>query len=490
MPSLREVTVAAESIARFDGEAPAAQLRRAVQILERAREVFAGRVLWHVNSTPRGGGVAELLRGLLGYVRGAGVDARWVTIEAPPEFFAVTKRLHHALHGAPGDGSPLGEAERRLLEQVAHANAEELLGVLQPGDVVYLHDPQTAAMAPLLARAGARVVWRCHIGTDERNEETERGWRLLGPLAEAARAVVFSRRAFVPSFLSHRAVIIHPSIDIFSAKNQWLAPEVCRAILVHAGLISGPTGGDRSFRRLDGAPGRVDRAADLISTGSAPDGEEPLVVQVSRWDPLKDPIGVIDGFIERMRGGSALDAHLLLAGPSVHAVKDDPEGARTLDAVIAHWRRLPARERSRITLACLPMTDVEENAAIVNALQRHAAVVVQKSLQEGFGLTVTEAMWKRRAVIASAVGGIQEQIVHGESGVLLDSPTDTPAFAVALEELLSDPQRRAALGAAAQDRVREQFLAVRQLTEGMALAVALATQRTVPLEAEAQALQP
>jgi trehalose synthase len=182
-----------------------------------------------------------------------------------------------------------------------------------------------------------------------------------------------------------------------------------------------------------------------------------LVVQVSRWDALKDPVGVVNGFArltERDEGG----AELVLAGPNVHAVADDPEGAQVYGEVCAAWRALPHAARRRVHLAALPMTDVAENGAIVNALQRHAAVVVQKSLQEGFGLVVSEAMWKGRAVVASAVGGIQDQIEHGVSGLLLKDPTDLGAFADALQRLLLDPAERDRLGQNAQRRVREHFL--------------------------------
>lgn len=474
MARMREVAVAVEPIDRFRRYARAPHLDALEHTFALARERFAGSVLWHINSTPRGGGVAEMLPWLLGYLRGGGIDTRWLTIEAPSEFFAITKRLHHALHGAEGDRSPLGEQERALFEEVAWDNAEEFLTVLDSDDVVILHDPQTAAMIPTLARNGAAIIWRCHIGTDERNEQTEVGWRFLAPYLGDAKAAIFSRRAFIPSLLADRSVVIHPSIDIFAPKNQELEPEVVRAILAHVGFIAGPSSGKRSFRRIDGAPGRVDRAADLITTGSPPAPDAPLVVQVSRWDPLKDPIGVMQGFVSLMRTRSCGDAQLVLAGPSVHSVKDDPEAASTLDAAIEVWRGLPAHERRRITLACLPMADVQENAAIVNALQRHATVVVQKSVQEGFGLTVTEAMWKRRPVIASAVGGIREQIEHGVHGLLLEDPRDLLRFGEQVGRVLADPRLAARLGEAAEARVRAEFLPVRQLNDGLLLALAVA----------------
>jgi trehalose synthase len=192
-----------------------------------------------------------------------------------------------------------------------------------------------------------------------------------------------------------------------------------------------------------------------------------MVVQVSRWDRLKDMTGVLHGFADFVV--SDHDTQLVLAGPVVSAVADDPEGARVLQNCWEDWRRLPHHARSRIALACLPMADVEENAIIVNALQRHATIVVQKSLAEGFGLTVSEAMFKRRPVIGSAVGGIADQIVDGESGVLLPDPSDLSAFTANLANLLGDGMRLAAMGDRARERVVDRFLPDTQLASWSAL---------------------
>jgi trehalose synthase len=198
--------------------------------------------------------------------------------------------------------------------------------------------------------------------------------------------------------------------------------------------------------------------------GRAPSWQTPLVVQVSRWDSLKDPIGVLKGFASLVDGRMPGDAELVLAGPNVHAVADDPEAGAVFYDVLREWRALPHAVRDRVTLVSLPTSDVEENAAIVNALQTHAAVIVQKSLREGFGLTVTEGMWKGRAVVASRVGGICDQIEDGVSGLLVD-PTDLDAFARALRCVLEDPALASRLGAAARERVRERFLGIRHLME-------------------------
>jgi trehalose synthase len=468
MSHLQGVHLDPQGLEIFEPIVGAAEVAEARRIAARMRERFAGRVLWNVNSTAVGGGVAEMLQSLLRYARGAGIDARWIVMRGDPEFFRLTKRIHHALHGSRGDGTPLDDAARQTYERVSADNARELAACVQAGDAVILHDPQTAGLAPHLVAAGAHVIWRCHIGNDLPGPEVERGWTFLAPYLEGVRTFVFSRRAYVPDFCDHgRAVVIQPSIDALHAKNRQLEERVVHSVLVHSGLVEGPPPEpeDRTFTRSDGSPGRVERRADLVRLGRAPAWSTPLVAQISRWDPLKDFTGVLRGFALLADGAMPGDAHLVLAGPNVRAVADDPEGGAVYDAVVHAWRALPHSVRQRVHIASLPTADVEENAIIVNALQRHAAVVVQKSLHEGFGLTVTEAMWKGRAVIASAVGGIVDQIVDGVSGVLLRDPSDLDAFAKALAGLLEDPERARRMGQAAHERVRTHFLGVRHLTQ-------------------------
>jgi trehalose synthase len=434
-------------------------------IARAAREALAGRIVFNVNSTASGGGVAEMLRTLLAYTRGAGVDARWIVINGDPEFFTITKRIHNNLHGAPGDAGPLGSNERRHYEEVLRANADELLAVIRPRDIVLLHDPQTAGLAGPLARAGITLVWRCHVGADVANAHTERAWGFLRPYLDDVDAYVFSRAAYAPAWADPRRVfVIPPSIDPLSAKNQLMQTVDVEAVLHYVGLLEGPGREPvAAFTHEDGSPGRIDRHVDVLQTGAPPPPDAPLVVQVSRWDPLKDMAGVMTGFAEHVDG--AASAHLLLAGPAVTGVADDPEGAATLERCVDVWRRLPHAERTRIHLACLPMRDAAENAAIVNAIQRHAAVVTQKSLAEGFGLTVAEAMWKAKPIVASAAGGIVDQIVSGEHGLLIDDPRDLAEFGRAVRRLLDDPRYAAELGVNAQRRANEEFLGDRHLAQ-------------------------
>jgi trehalose synthase len=461
---LESVPIAPLPFERFESVLDAEAWRRVGDAVERSRGVFAGRAVWNVNSTSRGGGVAEMLISLLAYARGAGVNARWEVIAGNPDFFTLTKRIHNNLHGAPGDGGDLGAAEREIYEGALEPNARELAELICPDDVVILHDPQTAGLIPRLREIGAPIVWRCHVGLDAATDLSRRAWHFLLPYVMQADAYVFSREAFVWEGLDpEKRDIIAPSIDAFSAKNQELDPDAVRAILGVAGL--GPDGSDPGaavFRREDGSPSRVGRHAAVLEERPLA-AEDPVVLQVSRWDRLKEPLGVIEGFVEHV--APATGAHLVYAGPSVAAVADDPEGAEVLQEAKDLYARLPDEARERVHLTELPMDDLEENAAIVNALQRRADVVVQKSIAEGFGLTVAEGMWKGRPVVATRIGGIQDQIADGESGVLVDDPRNLAGYGAAVAGLLSDPPRAEAIGRAAQERVRAEFLGVRSLMQ-------------------------
>ena len=459
---LEDVDVTTLPPERFEDVLAPEGLERFRKAIARGRELLDGRTLWTVNSTARGGGVAEMLRSLVGYVRGAGLDIRWVVIPGEPEFFRVTKRLHNRLHGAD-DGEPLGDAEREVYERVTHAGAELLAARIRPDDVVLLHDPQTAGLIPRLLELGVPVIWRAHIGLDLPNDAARAAWRFLIPYVEPATAYVFSRPAYAWEGLDEsRMTVIAPSIDAFSPKNQVMSFTGITAVLRAAGLAADHHHPSRAvFERLDGSVGKVERSARMIEEHQVR-LDTPLVVQVSRWDRLKDPLGVLSGFAEHVHAGE--QPHLVLAGPDVAAVADDPEGAEVLAEVEQAWHELPRDIRRRVHLALLPMDDADENAIMVNALQRRADVVVQKSLAEGFGLTVSEAMWKGRPVVASRVGGIQDQIEDGSTGHLVD-PRDLAAFGARISELLADPHAAERIGEAAQIRVRDHFLAARHLGE-------------------------
>ncbi len=452
---------------------PVEQFERAVgrEVFERflartaeTRKSLGSSTVWHINTTAQGGGVAEMLVSLLAYARGLDMDMRWLVIDGDPVFFDLTKRIHNNLHGHEGDGGDLCEKEHQHYEATLAGNIKKLLAVIQPGDVVVCHDPQTAGLVPALASHGAKIVWRCHIGPDRFNDTVSRAWDFLSRYLGSAQRYIFTRRAFIPPQLDEtKCVIIPPSIDPLSCKNQPMTAEAAEAILVKTGIVHGGNGqGKPEFVREDGSIATVKRRAEMTSLEGPPSFDRPLVVQVSRWDSLKDPVGVMKGFAEHL---DHEEASLILAGPNVSAVADDPEGLQVLQDVEDAWGELPVSVRRRVHLACLPMDDREENAAIVNALQRHATIVVQKSLQEGFGLTVTEAMWKSKPMVATRVGGIQDQIESGVHGLLIDNPTDLAAFGEALKRFLNDPAFAQKAGEAAHARVKDEFLFTRHLRQ-------------------------
>lgn len=442
MPELTEVEIEAAPLDRFQPllSERFAEIERAAA---HARETFAGRRIWHVNSTAQGGGVAEMLRALLPYARDAGVDVRWLVLPETDGFFAVTKRIHNRLHGAEGDGGALDDEARATYERALAWSAERLRETVDPRDVIYLHDPQTAGLVPALKEAGPVVIWRCHIGVDRPNDIAREAWDFLRPYVAAADAYVFSRREYLWEGLDQqRAWFMPPVIDPFSPKNEEMNAERVAAALT-----------------------AVEEKATIVEEGPVPDGAT-VVTQVSRWDRLKDPRGLLEVFEHHLRHPSA---HLVLVGPDSAGVSDDPEGAAVYQEVTEHWRGMGDACRARSHLVSLPMTDLAENARMVNALQRRADLVVQKSLAEGFGLTVAEAMWKARPVVASRVGGIQDQVADGRTGTLVDDPRDLPAFARAIEAILGDRERREAMGRAGQERVRDNYLAVDRLREYVGL---------------------
>jgi trehalose synthase len=453
--TVRTVDVSRRPVAALEDVIGLPRTTRLLAVATDFRRLAAGRVVWNISSTSGGGGVADMLQVLVGYTKDLAIDVRWLVIGADAEFFRITKRLHNWIHGQPGDGGPLGPAERSHIDAVLSSNVDSLGDRIGPGDLVLLHDPQTAGLAGPLARRGAHVVWRSHIGIDGPNDISRQAWEFLRPYLGEAHAYVFTRASYVPPILpTARTWIIPPSIDPFSPKNQPMSPDMVRAALVNLGLVRGVATSLCRYTRRDGSPGTIEEPASVMAEG-LPEPGDPIVLQVSRWDRLKDMAGVMQGFAEHVAPKGP--GWLILAGPSVEGVADDPEGAIVLADALAQWRSLPPASRARVILTSLPMTDDDDNAAMVNALQRHATVIVQKSLAEGFGLTVAEGMWKGRPVVGSAVGGIIDQIADG-TGILLPDPTDLAAFGEATRSLLDNPALADRLGAAAQEHVRTHYV--------------------------------
>lgn len=430
------------------------------QAAESARKTLAGRTIWNVNSTARGGGVAEMLRAYLPYVLDAGVDTRWLVIQPEnPEFFLVTKRMHNRFHGSAGDGGPLGPTELELYREALAGLASEMAEMVSGSDVVILHDPQTAGLIPALKATGATVVWRCHIGIDEPNAIAIETQEFLLDFVRHADRCVFSRSEYRWQALpDERVAVISPGIDAFTPKNQPIDDETVAAVLGQIGFTDPEPASPPEFSAPGGMRKVLSKAS--IRQDCPLPADAPLVVQVSRWDRLKDHSGLLRLFVDDMADQRA---HLALVGPESSGVDDDPEGAAVYAELEAIWEALPPTARRRVHLVGLPMDDLDENGFMVNAIQRRADVIVQKSLAEGFGLTVSEGMWKSRPVVASRLGGIQDQIEDRESGRLIDDPRDLPAFAAAIDELLADPARARRIGEAARTRVMSGALSVQRL---------------------------
>jgi trehalose synthase len=443
------------------------KLASAVRELEREagrrRPMLDGRIVWMVSSTTMGGGVAEMLRPILSMLREVGVRVEWLVMR-PREaaFFPLTKRLHNLLHGV---GDPrLERPERELYDRVSAEGAAELGKIVGRRDVLVVHDPQPLGIGARLKRAlGITAVWRCHVGLDEETVATRAAWAFLRDDAVAYDHSIFSAAEYIPPYLDGSA--IPPGLDPLSAKNCDISPHQLVQVLCRAGLMPAqPTVQppfERQAQRLreDGTFGRADDIGLLY---------RPAVVQISRWDRLKGWPPLLEGFARlkrRSRDRRISLARLVLAGPDPLGVSDDPEAVEVLTEMSRRWRELP--EREDVALLVLPLQSRVENALMVNALQRSASLVVQNSLREGFGLTVTEAMWKGVPVLGTHACGIRHQIDDGADGRLLGNPEDPDEIAAVLGEMLTTDLSE--MGRAAERKVLERFLVFEQIVSWMQL---------------------
>lgn len=394
----------------------------------------------HVNATPAGGGVAELLTGLVPAQQRTGTNVGWAVIGGTTGFYAVTKYLHHLLHGHADPGRLEQPGFLGEYREVLAAQAPWFARQAGPGDVFVLHDPQTLGLAPALRATGARLVWHCHIGVERPLPGPAAVWRAFSGDLDALDALVTTRREFAPPEDPARELfVVPPAVDPEAPKNRKLRPGEVAEVLDGVGLTSA---------------GGVSRVAAVEQEAPLP-AEARVVVQVSRWDPLKDMPGVL-----RCVAALPRDVHLVLVGTDPAGVSDDPEGQAVLDEVRAGVARLEAPDRRRVHLVKTATAPAREAALVVNAVQRRADVVLQKSLEEGFGLTVTEAMIKGRPVVATRVGGMREQITDGVDGLLAD-PEDVAAAREALRTLLDDPSRARAMGERARDTALRRYTMAR-----------------------------
>ena len=410
---LEEVHVPPLSLGAYEavaGEEAIAEVRRLAEPLRDAR-------ILHVNATKFGGGVAEILPTLTGLMRDAGLHAEWRIMPGSDEFFNVTKLLHNGLQGMD---VPLDQARRRTYEEASRRFADLFEGEY---DYVVIHDPQPAALRSLRPGAPGKWIWRCHIDLTAANPDV---WGFVRPMVEAYDAAIFTLPDYVqPDLRVGVLAFIPPSIDPLSPKNMPLEPTLLDDVLYRLGV----------------------------------DPHRPLLLQVSRFDPWKDPKGVIE--VYRTVKREIPDVQLSLVGSMA---TDDPEGWRIYKEILRY-----AGQDPDLTI----LTNLDGVGALeVNAFQRAAEVVLQKSLREGFGLTVSEALWKGVPVVGGRVGGIPMQIGDGAGGRLVT--TNDEATAASLE-LLRDGELRHRLGVAGRERVRRNFLSTRNLRDYLRLFNALRT---------------
>jgi trehalose synthase len=440
-------------------------------------ENLKGRTIWMINSTATGGGVAEMLPSQMRIMRSLGVKIEWMVIEAKdPSFFDITKRIHNAIHGS-GTGI-FTDDDRTILEMVNARNADRAIAAIHDGDLVVIHDPQPIPLAAMIAKKrNVKTVWRCHIGLEEQNDTTKGVWSFLSAYFESYDHFVFSLPAYVPKELIERTTIIPPAIDPLSHKNRILHTDQCIGILVQAGVVNGRTPFlygyyDHQARRVmpDGTFNRVNHRSDLELI------YRPIVTEISRWDRLKGFKELMDAFILMKRDNEASpdrtsvaykrikSARLILGGPDPKSVSDDPEGKEVLQELIEQYRLIDSELQDDIAILLLPMDNPKENALIVNALQRFSNIVAQNSIQEGFGLTATEAMWKQRPVLVSGAAGLRFQVQHDINGKINEDPTDIPSLATTLKIMLNSPKERERWGFNGQVRVVENFTLFSQIT--------------------------
>jgi len=370
-----------------------------------------GKIIQNINSTAVGGGVAEILTRIIPLLRQLGVDARWDVIKGNERFFGITKKIHNALHGVNIEISP------QDLEYFLETNRDNAQEMNLYGDILFIHDSQPIALVEKKKEIGKKWLWRCHVDFTRPKQDI---MNFLRSYIEKYDAVVFSAPPFAID-INLPQVLISPSIDPLSDKNKELPPEIIAPVLERFGI----------------------------------DKSRPIITQISRFDYLKDPVGVIKAYKMCKKH---IDCQLILAGGGA---TDDPEGLIVLEEV----KSAAADDPDVHILLLPPASDIE-----INALQRASTVILQKSLKEGFGLTVAEALWKAKPVIAGAVGGIPIQITHKYSGILTHSIEGTAYY---LKQLINEPEYAKKLGENGREHIKNNFLITRHLRDYLLLFLSL-----------------
>ena len=439
-------------------------------------ESLKGRTIWMINSTAIGGGVAEMLPSQMRILRELGVSIEWLVIEANKEtLFDLTKRIHNAIHGS-GKGV-FTEEDRKIYEEVNRNNLPKALELINDGDIVVVHDPQPMPLAAIIKKEKkVSIIWRCHIGLEEDTDVTDAVWKFLEPYTNHYDHFVFSLPSYVPKPLKNRTSIIPPAIDPLSHKNRELQLHKCIGILYQSGILD-----DHKailYHRYEHLVRKVmpDGSFDVLDAGQNLDLiYRPIVTEISRWDRLKGFKELMEAFIKmkldnRKYGDpKSLDYKriemtlLVMGGPDPAFVSDDPEGKEVLKELTETYKKVDKSMQNDIAILLLPLDNPKQNALIVNALQRTSSIIVQNSIQEGFGLTATEAMWKRKPVLVSNAAGLKYQVVHNKTGQINPDPTDIESLSKTLAFMLNHPKERDKWGFNGQLRVIQNFTLFSQL---------------------------
>lgn len=419
----------------------------------RLRKRLQGRSIWMLNSTASGGGVAEMMPTLINLFHDLKVPVSWIVMNpSDPAFFLLTKKLHHLMHGSNEGGERMSKQESALYCYESERIAAALTSIVKEKDLLVVHDPQPLGAGAFLAeqRKRQRLLWRCHIGTELGNDYSRHAWSFLKPYLQPYRETFFTHPDYIPRFLKGKSSLLYPAIDPLSDKNVWLSTEEYVDILRMSRLYG---------TRLKGF---IHPVKQLKADGSVrlPDNFDPfnmpIILQISRWDHLKGFIPLMKGFLHMKRKARAThyrglqdltrrmirESLLVLAGPEVGTVADDPEPELVLKEIKEYYSSLSAKEQKQIKILLIPMKSRKENALIVNALQRSAEVIVQNSIREGFGLTVTEAMWKEIPLLATDVGGIRLQVHDHQTGIVIKNPLKEKELGDKLLYLLTHRRER------------------------------------------------
>jgi trehalose synthase len=455
-----------------------------------------------INSTATGGGVAEMLPRLMYLIKYFNIDVIWQVLKTNnQEFFKLTKKIHNFIHGENPSkvAVEFTEHEKKIYEEVNEINAKDFCKFLRPGDIVMIHDPQPCALIKYIRRKYTRhevpCYWRCHIGYDKETPETKGAWAFLEEYVKMYDLCIFTAPEYVPTFAPNPRIVT-PSLHPLDYKNKFLRHTEINTILKKAGIIPynpkyfnpndeyqyKATMYDSETKKFV-IPNTSERLRNFGLT------ERPLIIQISRWDKLKGWSELLDAFItiknnidnpqvmknEKMKKFCERMC-LVMVGPDASKVSDDPEGAAVLKELIDKIANIPDKHADSVALINLPLEVRYENALMVNALQRISSIIVQNSIKEGFGLTMTEGLWKQIPCIGSSAVGIKRQILDGVNGLLIEDPTDYKCVASRLLEMISLPEDiREKLTQNAKLHVLKNFLIYKQMLSYLKCAQEIST---------------